>query len=448
MTKRRVSRRQFIQTSASLGAIAPTVLSFRSSSAGEIGKPALLGGEKAIVDKVPGWPMIEKLDEEKFLETLRSKGWCRLGNKVVSDFEKSWSEQLGVNHAIATVNGTSSLYAALFALGVGPGDEVIVPAYTFVASVNAILQQFALPVFADTDRQTFQIDVSTLEERITEHTRCIMPVHLGGSCANMDEVLRIAKKHNIPVVEDACQSHFAEWRGKRVGGVGDVGCFSFQETKILPCGEGGACTTQSDELYDTIHAFQNNGRDRKLGVPATGYMHHGANLRMTEYQGALLLAQLTRLEEQCRHRVENANYLNDLLKDIPGIRPAGVYEGNTRSTYYLYMLHYDAAAFEGLPRSRFLEALQKEGVSIGSGYRYLNKHPFIKKMLESRWFSNIYSKERIEQYWKNNNCPENDKLSEEGLFMSQCHLLGSKSQMEQIALAIRKARAFAKELKG
>ncbi|MEW6237827.1 MAG: DegT/DnrJ/EryC1/StrS family aminotransferase, partial [Candidatus Omnitrophota bacterium] len=316
-----------------------------------------------------------------------------------------------------------------------------------VASVNAILQQFALPVFADTDRQTFQIDASTLEDRITEHTRCIMPVHLGGSTANMDEVLRIAKKHNLAVVEDACQSHLAEWRSQKAGGLGDAGCFSFQETKILPCGEGGACVTNRDDLYDKIHAFQNNGRDRVKGVPKEGYLHQGANLRMTEYQAALLLTQLARLEKQCQHRIENAKYLNELLQEIPGVRPAAAYEGNTRSTYYIYMMHYDKSQFNGLPRDRFTEALRKEGVSVGGGYSYLNQHPFLKKMLSSRWYSTIYSKERIDQYWKNNHCPENDKLSEEGLFMSQGHLLAGKSHIEQIANAIRKVHAYAKELK-
>ncbi|MEW6237476.1 MAG: aminotransferase class I/II-fold pyridoxal phosphate-dependent enzyme, partial [Candidatus Omnitrophota bacterium] len=173
MKPKTITRRRFVRTGLSLSAAAPTVLSLQLSHGAEMEKPALLGGQKAVQDKIPGWPMIEKSDEDKFLETLRSLGWCRLGNHVVTDFEKAWSENLGVKHAIATVNGTSSLYAALFALDIGPGDEVIVPAYTFVASVNAILQQFALPVFADTDRQTFQIDASTLEDRITEHTRCI-----------------------------------------------------------------------------------------------------------------------------------------------------------------------------------------------------------------------------------------------------------------------------------
>ncbi|MBN2329722.1 MAG: DegT/DnrJ/EryC1/StrS family aminotransferase [Candidatus Omnitrophica bacterium] len=447
MKSTKYTRRKFVCTSAAMSAAAPTLLSINLSHAKDLGKPALLGGEKAVAEQAPPWPIVQKLDEDKFLETLRSTGWCRLGNNVTTEFEKAWSSDLGVNHAIGMVNGTSALYSALYALGVGPGDEVIVPAYTFVASVNAILQQFALPVFADTDRQTFQIDVTTLEDRITEHTRCIMPVHLGGNTADMDEVLRIAAKHKIPVVEDACQAHFAEWRGRRVGGLGDAGCFSFQETKILPCGEGGACVTNSDDLYDKIHAFQNNGRDRKLGKPSEGYLHHGANLRMTEYQSALLLAQLTRLEEQCRHREENAHYLEELLKEIPGVRHAARYEGNTRNTYYLFMMHYDKSQFDDLPRSRFIEALRKEGVYVGGGYHYLNKHPFVEKMLHSRWYSNIYSKERIERYWKNNHCPENDKLSEEGLFMSQRHLLGSKSHVEQIAAAIRKVHAYAKALK-
>lgn len=446
MKSNRLNRRSFIKTTTTtVGSTLAVTSMIRPSISQDQSTPALLGGEKAVKDKFPEWPQITELDETKFMDSLRRKAWCRLYDDITTTFENEWGDALGAKHVVATVNGTNSLYAALYAVGVGPGDEVLVPPYTFVATVNAVLQQFALPVFVDTDPDTFQMDVSSIEEKITEHTRCILPVHLGGTMAEMDKILEIAKKHDIPVVEDACQSHFAEWKSRKAGAVGDIGCFSFQSTKILPCGEGGACVTQSDELYDRIHAFHNNGRDRKLGVP-NGYLHQGTNQRMTEFQSALLLAQLTRLEEQCALREKNADYLTQLLSEVPGIRPSGCYDGNNRRTYYLYMLHYDKDEFHGLPIDRFIKALREEGVSCGKGYSYLNNHPFLKTMLESRWFKNIYSEERLKTYWDNNHCPKNDKLSEEGIFMSQTCLLGSTSGLDQIADAFKKVRRHAKKL--
>jgi len=390
--------------------------------------------------------MIEKLDEEKFMDALRRKAWCCLYDNITTTFENAWAEKLGAKHCVATVNGTNSLYAALYAVEAGPGDEVLIPPYTFVATLNAILQQYALPVFVDSDIQTFQMDPKSMEGKITENTRCVMPVHLGGGVADMDAILQIAQKHKIAVVEDACQSHLSEWKGRRAGSLGDVGCFSFQSTKVLPCGEGGACVTQREDLYDKIHAFHNNGRDRVTGT-RKGYIHQGTNLRMTEYQSALLLAQLTRLEEQCKHREENAKYLGELLKEIPGVRPAGMYEGQTSNSHYLYMMHYDKEQFDGLSRARFLEALNKEGVGCYGGYSPLNKEPFLQTMLNSRWYQKLFPPERLKHYWETNECPVNDRLCGEGMFMNHECLMGTRAQIEQIAEAIRRIKAHAKELK-
>ena len=222
---------------------------------------------------------------------------------------------------------------SLAALGVGPGDEVIVPPYTFVATVNAVLMHHALPIFVDTDPETFQIDARKIEAAITERTRCIIPVHLGGAAADLDAIAAVAAKHKIPVLEDACQAHLAEWRGRKVSTLGDLGCFSFQGSKNLNSGEGGAILTSSDELIEQCKSFQNNGR----GTSTAGfsYVRNGANLRMTEFQAALLLQQLTRLEEQSRRREQNAAYLTGLLREIPGIAPARMYDGCTRNAYHL-----------------------------------------------------------------------------------------------------------------
>lgn len=453
MKKTSLSRREFVLATAS-GALASRA-AYSAAPVGSIptpriaasisGKPAILGGTPVRSEPFPEWPIYDKVDEDNFLESLRARKWCRLYGDVTTGFEKKWAEALGAKHVIGVVNGTNALYAALNALDVGPGDEVIVPPYTFVATINPVIQQFALPVFVDTDVNTQEIDPATLERAIGPNTRCILPVHLGGNVANMGEVLKVARKHGIPVVEDACQAHFAEWNGQRVGAIGDVGCFSFQSTKILPCGEGGAVVTSRDDVYDRLHSFQNNGRDRLTGT-REGYQHQGSNLRMTEFQAALLMAQLTRFEEQCIRREQNAKLLTSLLKGIPGIEPASMYKGCTRNTYYIYMARYDSRHFAGLTRSGFLRALRREGILCGEGYEPLNKEPFLEKIFNSRPYKRLYSAERMKRYREDNHCPANDELCEQGLFFSQRCLLGSEKDINQIAGAIERIQTHASEI--
>ena len=448
-----LSRREFVMATAS-GTLASRVAYSASSSPGGrapgisvgiSGKPAILGGTPARTEPYPEWPIYEKVDEEMFLDSLREKKWCRLYGNITTGFEQKWAESLGAKHVTGVVNGTNALYAALSALEVGPGDEVIVPPYTFVATINAVIQQFALPVFVDTDVETQLIDPATLEGAIGPNTRCILPVHLGGNVANMGEIMKVAGQHGIPVVEDACQAHFAEWKGQKAGAIGDIGCFSFQSSKNLPCGEGGAIVTSRDDLYDRIHSFQNNGRDRVTGT-REGYQHQGTNLRMTEFQAALLMAQFTRFEKQCIKREQNANLLTSLLKAVPGIEPARMYEGCTRNAYYLYMARYDSRHFAGLTRSGFLRALRREGISGGGGYQPLNKEPFLEKIFESRPYKRLYSPERMARYREENVCPANDELCEQGLFFSQRCLLGSEQDISQIVGAIERIQTHASEI--
>jgi dTDP-4-amino-4,6-dideoxygalactose transaminase len=311
-----------------------------------------------------------------------------------------------------------------------------VPPYTFVATVNAVLMHHALPVFVDSDPETFQIDARKLEPAITERTRCIIPVHLGGSSADMDSITAIAANRKIPVLEDACQAHLAEWRGRKVSTLGDLGCFSFQASKNLNSGEGGAILTSNDELFEQCKSFQNNGR----GTSTAGfsYVRNGANLRMTEFQAALLLQQMTRLDEQSRIREGNAAYLTDLLKAIPGITPAQMYDGCTRNAYHLYMFRYDRTQFQGLARSRFLEALHAEGIPASGGYQPLDKEPFLKNTLESRGFQAVYGQKRLLDYLEKTNCPANNELCEVAVWLTQTMLLGPRSDMDQIAAAVRK----------
>src|SRR6266851_4444821 len=408
-------------------------------------KPALLGGSPVRVTPFPAWPVIAENDEGAWMAVLRNGKWNRLDGDYARQFEETWAATLGAKHCLATANGTSALFASLNALGIGPGDEVIVPPYTFVATVNAVLLQHALPVFVDTDRETSQIDARKIEAAITERTRCILPVHLGGSPADLDTILEIGRKHNLPVLEDACQAHLAEWRGRKVSTLGALGCFSFQASKNLNSGEGGAILTNDTDLYHACQSFHNNGRGQTGS--GFGYARNGANLRITEFQAALLMEQLKRVEQQSHTREQNAAYLTKQLAEIPGVVPARMYSGATRNAYHLYMFRYDPAHFANLPRSRFLAAMKAEGVPGSGGYTPLNKEPFLKHTFDSRAYRAIYPGKQLAEWTERNHCPANDKLCEEAVWFTQTMLLGPRVDMDQIAATIRKIQRQAGALR-
>jgi dTDP-4-amino-4,6-dideoxygalactose transaminase len=436
----RHSRRGFLgAVSAAASAVG---LGGRGASAAD--EPlAILGGKPVRRGRFSAWPIIAENDEKAWMEVLRKKKWCRIDGDYANRFEETWARIMGAKHCVAVANGTSALITSLAALGVGPGDEVLVPPYTFVATVNAVLVHHALPVFVDTDPETFQVDARLLESSITERTACILPVHIGGSAADMDAILAVAARHKLPVVEDACQAALGEWKGRKLSTLGDLGCFSFQASKNLNSGEGGAILTSDDRLAGECRSFQNNGRATVGGL---NYARNGANLRITEFQAALLLTQLSRLEEQSRRREQNARYLTELLREIPGIAPARMYEGCTRNAYHLYMFRYDPAEFEGLPRSKFLQAMGAEGIPCSAGYSPLYREPFLKATLESRPFRAVYSPRRIADYLQRIQCPANDRLCEQGVWLYQTVFLGPRSDMDQIAEAVRKIRKQAGRL--
>jgi perosamine synthetase len=430
------SRRNFFGAVSAAAAAIGIGPSQRSASAREDGPLAILGGKPVRDRPFPDWPVVGEIEEKAWMEVLRKGRWCRLAGDFANQFEAAWARTLGAKHCLVVANGTSALITSLAALGVGPGDEVIVPPYTFVATVNAVLLHHALPVFVDTDPETFQIDARKIEAAINERTRCIIPVHMGGAAADLDTIAAVAARHKVPVLEDACQAHLAEWKGRKVSTLGDLGCFSFQGSKNLNSGEGGAILTNSDDLIEQCKSFQNNGR----GTSTAGfsYVRNGANLRMTEFQAALLLQQLTRLDEQSRRREQNAAYLTEMLREVPGITPAKTYDGCTRNAYHLYMFRYDRAQFEGLPRAKFLEALHAEGIPASGGYQPLDKEPFLKNTLMSRGFQAIYGQNRLAEYLEKTHCQANDQLCEVAVWLTQTMLLGPRSDMDQIALAIRK----------
>jgi len=435
-----VAVRQAAGTAAApVGGPAPTVL----ASGAE--KPALLGGRPVRGTPFPSWPVIDQREERALLEVLHSGKWYRGDGKTVSRFEEAYAQLTGARHCIATANGTSALYASLAGLDVGPGAEVILPPYTFVATLNVVFLQYALPVFVDSDPETFQMDARKLEGAITERTAVVVPVHLGGNACDLDAILEIAARRKVPVLEDACQAHLGEWRGRKLGTLGAAGCFSFQASKNLNCGEGGAILTSDDALAERCWAFHDNARARR-GRPAPPPGGRGANLRLTEFQAGLLLAQMTQLEEQSKAREGNAWYLTRQLREIPGILPAKMHEGCTRNAYHLYMFRYRPERFAGLPRARFLEALRAEGVPCSPGYTPLDRQPFVQATLASRAYQRLYPKEVLAGWAERNRCPANEQLCEEAVWLTQTMLLGPRHDMDDVAAAIRKIQASAAEL--
>ena len=449
--KNKINRRQFLGTAALAGAGTTLVLAqtARPQTAGpaSVDKPALLGG-KPVRNRPPHqWPVCDEHEEQAMLATVRSGKWFRGNGPNVQRFEQAYAKATGAKNCIATNSGTSALFSSLAAVGVSAGDEVIVAPYTFIATVNVILLHHALPIFVDTDPETFQIDARKIEAAISDRTTAIIPVHLGGSAADLDTLLSVAKKHKLPVVEDACQSHLGQWRGRALGTWGDTGCFSFQASKNLNCGDGGAVLTNNDEWADKVYSFHNNCRARQTSSNDFVYKSsRGGNFRMTEFQAAILLAQMTRLEAQMQTREQNAAYLRTLLKDIPGIVPARMYDGCTRNAYHLFMYRYQKEHFAGLTRKRFLEALKAEGVDCNAGYGRLNKEPFIKQSLASRSWQRLFPAETLAQWEDRTACPANYKLSEEAAWFTQTTLLGPRSDIDQMADALRKIQKHAGEL--
>jgi perosamine synthetase len=430
MTTQSWNRRQFVAASSagSWAAITASAVSTPAATTRTATKLAIRGGTPVRTAGFPGWPLWDReRDEQLVLSVLRSGVWSRA--KVVSEFEAKYAELLGAKHCLATTHGTTALITALTALDIGVGDEVLVGPYTFVASISVIFLVGALPIMVDTDPETFLLNPDKLEEKITPNTRAILPVHIYGLPCDMDRINAIAKKHNLLVLEDACQAWLAEYRGKKCGTLGDLGCFSFQNSKHLTCGEGGAITGDDDQAMDRARSYHDFGR----GGPRLG-----SKARMTEFQAAILLAQMQRLEEQTQRRWENATYLTSKLQSIPGIHPHRLVEGTTCAAYHLYPLRYDAAAFNGVPRERFMAALRAEGIPCSGGYGRLNKAPFMEDTLSSRNFQRMYSSQQLDHCRAQIECPDNDRLCNEAVCFSQRVLLGTKQDMDDIANAILK----------
>ena len=325
-------------------------------------KLAIAGGRPVRRKPFPAWPIYSNHEARALLQVLRSRNWggYPFPNTHASAFAAKFAKAHGAKYGIALANGTVAIEVALKAAGIKPGDEVVVPAYTWEGTVGPILLLNAIPVFVDVDPDTYCLDAHLIERAITPKTRAILPVHLAMNFADLDEILRIARSRNIAVIEDCAHAHAGQWRGKGAGGSGDFGCFSFQSSKIITAGEGGAVITSSLEHFERAQSYVNCGR-----ASITDQFRHrliGFNYRMTEFQAAVLEVQLQRLPKQAKTRLANINYFEKRLRGTPGLAFLKRDKRITRLAAYQFVFKYLPEHFGGIPRAAFLAALETEGI--------------------------------------------------------------------------------------
>ena len=316
-------------------------------------------------------PLLGREEEDAIREVLRS-GMLVQGKKVKA-FEEAFAEYIGVEHAVAVTNGTIALDLALKALKIGSGDEVIVPAFSFIATGNCVLFQGANPVFADIYQKTFNIDPSDVNEKVTAKTKAIIPVHLFGQPAKMDDLKEIAQDHKIFLIEDAAQSHGAEYKGQKTGSLGDIGCFSFYATKNMTTGEGGMITTNNSEVARTVRLLRHHGQTEKYHHTIIGY-----NNRMTELSAAIGLVQLKKLDERNEKRMKNAEKMDEGIENLHGLTPPYV-EEYARHVFYQYVVRVE----DDYPLERNKLAHHLKEMGIGTAVHYpmpIYKQPAYRKL--------------------------------------------------------------------
>jgi dTDP-4-amino-4,6-dideoxygalactose transaminase len=402
---------------------------------------AISGGTPVRTAPFPTWPVFGSADEKALTDVLHSGRWFMADR--LATFEKAFAQYQEAEFGVAVSSGTTALQIALEAAGVGIGDEVIVPAYTFIATASAVALIGAVPVFVDIEPGSYNIDPDAVEAAITERTRAVVAVHIAGRPANLDRLTALAQKHNIRLIEDAAQAHAAAWKGKRVGAIGDLGTFSFQASKNLNAGEGGFITSSNRELAERAWSLHNCGRSRQ----GAWYEHAlvGSNYRLSEFQAGLLLSQLESLDEQTQRRTRNGQALGKLLDGIEGISPTEPDKRVTTHAYHLFIMRYRSEAFKGVSRNRFIEALQKEGIPCSSGYQPLYREAafasrFADYPLASPYFAGKPDYSAV-------HCPVTERVcAEEAIWLTQNMLLGEESDMADIAAAIKKIQTHAEEL--
>jgi dTDP-4-amino-4,6-dideoxygalactose transaminase len=393
---------------------------------------ALFGGDPVVNHKF-SWPVFDESDVQAVADVVRSGNW---GNPncdgEAEKFEKAFADFNGSEYAISCANGSVALRIALISCGVKPGDEVIIPPYTFIATASVVIEANCVPVFADIDPDTYNIDPAAIEKAISPRTKAIIPVHFGGQSCDMDAIMQIAERHGIKVIEDACHAHGGEYKGKKLGTIGDAGCFSFQSSKNLSAGEGGIILTSDAELAAMASSLRNVGRISG----GQWYEHHnpGCNYRLTSMQAALLSSQLRRLREQTELRNRNGLLLNSLLGSVEGISPLTRGHGETLHTYHLYIFRYDKKYFAGVPKNEFTSMLAAEGVPCFMGY----PEPLYKQPLFQKGNFKCYAIPPETDYSAVRCTVAEKACYEEAVWILQHGMLGSDSDIRSFAEAIIK----------
>lgn len=394
---------------------------------------ALMGGSPVRTAPFPPWPVFGKPEEDRLLEALRSGKWGRLDGDEVATFERDFARYQEAQFGIAVVNGTISLQIALMAAGIQAGDEVIVPPYTFLATATAVVTANATPVFADIDLDTLNLCPKAVEAAITPRTRAIIPVHFGGLPADMDAIMAIARRHRLTVIEDAAHAHGAEYKSRRVGAIGDVGSFSFQSSKNLTSGEGGFITTNEPGFAERCRSIHNCGR--REGHAWYEHFVIAGNFRLSEFQGAILNAQLARLDEQVRRRDENGRFLTEQLAAIPGIHPQTLTPECTRHAFHLFCFRIVADEL-GIPRDLFLRALAAEGIPTFGGYPW---PLYRQRLFLDRAFGPYAGCAGVD--YGRTVCPNCETICyEQGGWLEQRLLLGTRRDMDDIVAAFHRIR--------
>jgi dTDP-4-amino-4,6-dideoxygalactose transaminase len=332
-----------------------------------MGNLAIKGGDPIRTRPFQSFPIFDGREKDALIEVLESGIWGGYNPKV-AEFEQAFADFHDARFGISAANGTVTLETALAAAGVRPGDEVIVPPISFIATATAVLRVGAVPVFADIDGNTLNLDPRRVRECLTDRTKAMIPVHFAGQPADMDELMMIAGEKQLIVIEDCAHAHGASWRGKSIGSIGDFGSFSFQASKNLTAGEGGFLMTNNSELAEIARSICNQGR--RTGGEWYEHVRLGTNYRLTGWQAAILLTQLSRLADQIQTRTTNAEYLNERLAEFEIISLPIVDERVTRHSYYLYLVRLKTETLNGLPKQSFVKALNAEGIPSSEGYPY------------------------------------------------------------------------------
>lgn len=386
-----------------------------------------------LTERFPSWPMANENQEKELLEALRSNQWWRMSGTKVKAFERVFAEMHHAKHALAVTNGTHAIELALLSLGVKPGDEVIVPAFTFISTALPVISLGAIPVPVDVDPGTFCLDPLKVREAVTARTVGMIPVHMAGHLCDMDRLQQIADEFHLFIIEDACHAHGGEWKGKRAGSMGDAGVFSFQQFKLMTAGEGGALVTNSQDLYDQAFLYHNVGRP--VGDKKYQHLVEGSNYRISEFQAAVLLPQTSRLAELNERRERNAQILDAEMQAIAGIVPQTREAACTLHTHYMYMFYYNPVPFGGITRERFVEMLNEQGIPAYIAYTQIHDTPIFKQFVASLGEGYAFPNEL--------HCPVSRKIAEEVIWIHHRALLGDAESAKGIARTVRELQASA-----